>query len=80
MNLVHNLSIATVATCLSFAVFNTNLGRAVTVSRTFTVSDFSRPGIGIPNSIPLSLGNSYSGVFTYNDQFLTDSDLKNIPI
>jgi hypothetical protein len=80
MNLVDNLSIATVATCLSFAVFNTNLGRAVTVSRTFTVSDFSRPGIGIPNGIPLSLGNSYSGVFTYNDQFFTDSDLKNIPI
>jgi hypothetical protein len=80
MNLVHNLSIATVATCLSFAVFNTNLGRAVTVSRTFTVSDFSRPGIGITDSIPFSPGNSYSGVFTYNDELLTGSDFKDVPI
>jgi hypothetical protein len=80
MNLVHNLSIATVATCLSFAVFNTNPGRAVTVSRTFTVSDFSRPGTGITDSIPFSAGNSYSGVFTYNDELLIGSDLKDIPI
>jgi hypothetical protein len=80
MNLVNNLSIATVATCLSFAVLNTNLGRAVTVSRIFTVSDFSRPGIGITDSIFLSSGNSYSGVFSYDDQLLTDSDFKDIPI
>jgi hypothetical protein len=80
MNLVHNLSIATVATCLSFSVLNTNLVRAVIVSRTFTVSDFSRPGIGVIDNILLSYGKSYSGIFTYNNELLTGSNSKDIPI
>ncbi len=79
MNLVRNFSIATVVTCLSFIVFNTNVVRAVPVSQTFTVSDFSRPGSDVIDNILLSSGKSYSGIFTYNDELLTDNS-KEIPI
>ncbi|GJD16209.1 hypothetical protein RIVM261_011650 [Rivularia sp. IAM M-261] len=79
MNLVRNLRINTAVTCLSLAVFNTNLVQAGIVSRTFTVSDFSRPGIGTIDNINLSYGKSYSGIFTYNDELLNKS-YKEIPI
>jgi hypothetical protein len=80
MNLVQNLSISTVVTCLGFTILNPGIGRAVVVSRTFTVSDFAQPGIGSIDNRDLSYGNSYSGVFTYNNQLSPGSDLKNIPI
>ena len=79
MNLVQNLSISTVVTCLGFVVFNPGIGRAIVVSRTFRVSDFSQPGIGTIDKRDLSYGNSYSGVFSYNNELL-GSALKNIPI
>jgi hypothetical protein len=80
MNLVQNLSISTVATCLGFAVLNPGIGQAGIVSRTFTVSDFSQPGISTIDNRDLSYGNSYGGVFSYNNELLPGSDLKNIPI
>lgn len=80
MNLVQHLSISTVVTCLGFGVFNPGIGQAIVVSRTFTVSDFSQPGIGSIDNRDLSYGNSYNGVFTYNNELLTGTELKNIPI
>lgn len=80
MNLIDNLIIATVATCFSFAVFNINLVQAVIVRRPFTVSDFSRPGNGAIDKIALSYGKSYSGFFTYNNELLTGSNYKDIPL
>ncbi|WP_052754532.1 hypothetical protein [Calothrix sp. 336/3] len=74
--MIRNLSITTVATCLtwvSLAIFNSYLVKAVTVSRTFTVSDFTRPGIGITDNILFPPGKSYTGVFSYNDELLTGS-------
>ncbi len=80
MNFVQTLSIYIALTCSSFAALNLSLVQALVVSRTFTVSDFFQPGMGTIDNIDLSDGKSYSGIFTYDNQLLTNSNLKEIPI